>query len=112
MLKKSHIASHQRGRSETKYLPEREIPWHYCEHRSEWLKPHKALFRISFYQLVGQMTRRIFSEIPAGRRALFCFLDGSSNWFAHLARHQPGKQVFFGFEDFRSSQHHSLALCK
>jgi hypothetical protein len=38
-VQRSHIACHQRRSCEAEHLPERKIPGHYCENRTNWRHP-------------------------------------------------------------------------
>jgi len=110
MFQQTHVARHQRRGRKSEHLPERKIPWHDGEYRSDRLVADVALLRRRHYGLVRQESLGIFSVIAAGRRALGRFVHGCAIWFAHLESHQSAKGLFFLFDNISRAQHHGRPL--
>lgn len=86
VLEKANVAGHERGRGEPKHLPEREVPRHDREHRSERIEPHVAaagvdrrLDRLQQFFAVGRV-------VAADARAFSHLVDSSLDRLAHLQR--------------------------
>src|SRR5438876_5423203 len=91
MLQESDIACHQRRRRKAKHLPERKIPRHHRQNRTDRQIPDEAFLGSSIYYFVRQEPLCIVRVVPACSRALGRFRHGGLIRLAHLQGHQPTK---------------------
>src|SRR4051812_1329720 len=108
MLQQSNVPGHQRGRNKTKDLPERKIPWHDGEHRTNRLEIDKP-----FSALCRDLSRRenrfsVLYIIEASRRALLCFSNRGLDGLAHLDCHEAS-EPFFSFDEELARPLHLLS---
>src|SRR5262249_24267526 len=95
VLEQADVAGHQRRRGKSKQLPERKIPRHHCEHRSERLILDVALSRISLRRFLLQKSRTILRVKPATTRAFLDFCHRIAKQFAHLKCDDLSKSFLF-----------------
>src|SRR6185436_1311532 len=87
VFEKTNVTCHQCWCGETQHLPEREVPRHHGEHRTDWLKAHEAFFCVSLHDNVRKMIVGIFRIVSTNPGALLSFANRSFDWFAHLRGH-------------------------
>ena len=93
VLQQPDVARHQRGRREPDHLPQREVPRHHREHRTERLVAHVRARRADrgrVGRLVGEHRLRVLGVEAAALRALLHLGPGRDDRLAHLGRHDPG----------------------
>src|SRR6185436_6769523 len=105
MFEKTNVTCHQCWCGKTQHLPEREVPRHHCEHRTDWLKPHEAFFRVGFNDNICKMSLGIFRIVSTNPGALLSFGNRSFDWFTHFQRHQFPESEFLVLENFGDSKH-------
>src|SRR6266404_1337062 len=88
MFQQTNIARHQGRRRESKYLPERKIPRHDCEHDTERLITNKTPGGVRLGDFIREVPLSILGIVATNPRALFCLLHGSLDGLAHLERHR------------------------
>lgn len=88
VLEQTDIARHQCRCSEAENLPERKIPGHHGEHRTEGLKCDPRLARLHLYFPVAKKRLGIVCVVAAGSRAFLSLGDCPLYRLPHLERHQ------------------------
>ena len=69
------VAGNQRRRSKSKHLPERKIPRHHREHRSEWLILDVTFSGIGLRRLLLEKSRTVLGVKATTTRTLLDFRD-------------------------------------
>jgi hypothetical protein len=101
VLKQAGVACHQCRRSETKDLPEREVPGHYREHWPERLVTDEGSGGFSRDTLIRERFGAALSIVRARECALFRLRLGGGNGLPHLRGHQRAELTSFAFQNLR-----------
>ena len=109
-LSRPDVAGHQRRRREPEHLPERKVPRHDREHRTDRLVGDPAPRRAGLDGLVGQEPLGVLGVVAAAQRALGRLLDGGLERLAHLGHHEPAERFLLGLEDVGGREHQPLAV--
>src|SRR5207247_9001965 len=75
VLKQADVAGNQSRCSKSKHLPERKIPWHHREHRSDRLILDVTFSRIGMQRFLLEESSTVFRVKPATELALLDFCD-------------------------------------
>src|SRR5690606_19127308 len=105
VLEQSGIAGHQAWRDESEYLPEREVPRHYGEHRTDRLILHEAPATLRGDLLVSEKLPGMVGIVAAYPRALLRLRDGSADRLAHLERHHASELLLLAVENVGRGAH-------
>src|SRR5436190_17022211 len=112
MLQQTDIAGHKRWRSKSKYLPEREIPWHDREDWPEWFIVDITPSRVRLCRLVLKEPLRVLGVKSTAPRTFHDFFYGCSEQLSHFECDDFGEFVFFLQQQLSDGLHHFRALAK
>src|SRR5882724_587472 len=112
MLQQTDIAGHKRWRSKSKYLPEREIPWHDREDWPEWFIVDITPGRVRLCRLVLKEPLGVLGVKSTAPRTFHDFFYGCSKQLSHFDYDDFGESVLFLQQQLGGGLHKFRALAK
>ena len=110
MFEQADVTRHERGRRETEYLPERKIPRHDGEDRSDRLIANIAARGVGLDRLIGEVTFCALGVKPTALRAFDDLVTGPAQQLAHFERDDSGERFLLALEEIRGGEQAASAL--
>ena len=110
VLQQADVACHQCRRGEAEDLPQREVPRHDRQHRTQGVIANVAARGVGGDVLRGEIVSGVVGEVVAGGGAFLHLRLGRDDGLAHLAGHQGRKLRRAGPQDATGAAHQRRAV--